>query len=57
MTAPPEKAKEVVQVFRDRGLTSAVVGRVTEKQRLEIASGEERAVLFDFEREVITGIR
>jgi selenophosphate synthetase-related protein len=30
---------------------------VTEERRLEIASGEERVALFDFEREVITGIR
>jgi putative methanogenesis marker protein 2 len=57
VTAPPEKAEEVARVFRDRDLASAVVGRVTEERRLEIASGEERAVLFDFEREVITGIR
>lgn len=57
VTAPPEKAEEVAQVFRDRGLTAAVIGQVTEERRLEIVSGGEKTVLFDFKREVITGIR
>ncbi|HII05956.1 MAG TPA: methanogenesis marker 2 protein [Methanotrichaceae archaeon] len=57
VTAPPKKAEEVARVFRDRGLTAAVIGRVTKERRLEIVSGGEKAVLFDFKREVITGIR
>ncbi|MGC9514349.1 methanogenesis marker 2 protein [Methanocrinis sp.] len=57
VTAPPDEAGEAVRVFRERGLSSAIVGRVTKDRRLVIESGGERAVLFDFEREVITGIR
>jgi putative methanogenesis marker protein 2 len=57
VTAPPEKAEEVARVFRDRGLASAVVGEVTKERRLVIESSGERAVLFDFDRENITGIR
>ncbi|HPE62649.1 MAG TPA: methanogenesis marker 2 protein [Methanothrix sp.] len=57
VTAPPERADEVVRVFGDRGLSAAVVGKVTEERRLEIVSGGKRAVLFDFERETVTGIR
>nr|HPJ31039.1 methanogenesis marker 2 protein [Methanothrix sp.] len=56
VTARPERADEVVGVFEGRGLAAAVVGTVTEERRLVILSGEERAVLFDFERETITGI-
>jgi len=57
VTTQPEKAEEVAGLFRDRGLSSAVVGTVTKERRLVIASGKERAVLFDFEQEIITGIR
>ncbi|UEC42176.1 MAG: AIR synthase related protein domain protein [Methanothrix sp.] len=56
VTAPPEKAGEVTGVFVERGLASAVIGRVTEGRRLVISSGSETAVLFDFEAESITGI-
>lgn len=56
VTAPPEKAAEVAGVFSERGLSSAVVGEVTEGRKLVISSGSEKAVLFDFEAETITGI-
>jgi len=57
VTAPAAKAEEVAGIFRGRGLTSAVIGRVTEERRLLIESGSEKAVLFNFEAETITGIR
>ena len=57
VTTPAAKAEEVAGIFRGRGLTSAVIGRVTEKRRLLIESNAEKAVLFDFEAETITGIR
>ncbi len=57
VTALPEKADDVIQVFQKRGLISAIIGKVTEKQHLEIVSGEEMAVLFDFEEDLITGIK
>ena len=57
VTAPAAKAEDVAGIFRGRGLTSAVIGRVTEERRLLIESGSEKAVLFNFEAETITGIR
>jgi selenophosphate synthetase-related protein len=57
VTAPPAKAEEVVRIFRVRGLNSAVIGRVTGERRLVIESSSEKAVLFDFVAETITGIR
>jgi len=57
VTAPAAKAEEVAGIFRGRGLISAVIGRVTEERRLLIESGSEKAVLFNFEAETITGIR
>ena len=56
VTASPEKADEVVRVFESCDLSSARIGEVIEERRLEIVSGEDAAVLFDFEEDQITGI-
>lgn len=56
VTARPENAAEVLEVFESRGLTARVIGRVTEERKLVIRSGEEQMVLFDLERDCVTGI-
>lgn len=56
VTASPQKSDRVVEVFQNRGLTAAQIGEVTEDQRLVMASGQERVVLFDFLHDQITGI-
>ena len=56
VTARPENAAEVLEVFESRGLTARVIGRVTEERKLAIRSGEEKMVLFDLERDCVTGI-
>lgn len=57
VTAKPEKAREVLEVFKKRGLTAAVIGEVTEERKLLIRSGSEETVLFDLEKECVTGIK
>lgn len=57
VTTRPENAEEVMKIFSRRGLTPAVIGRVVEDRRLVIRSGKDEAVLFDFEKECVTGIR
>lgn len=57
VTTRPENVEEVMKIFSRRGLTPAVIGRVVEDRRLVIRSGKEEAVLFDFEKECVTGIR
>ena len=57
VTAKPEKAREVLEVFQRRGLTAAVIGKVTEERKLLIRSGSEETVLFDLEKECVTGIK
>jgi putative methanogenesis marker protein 2 len=57
VTTKPENADKVMEVFRRRGLTPAAIGRVVEDRRLIIRSGQEEAVLFDFAKECVTGIR
>jgi len=56
VTTSPENAKEVLRIFEKRGLTAAVIGQVTAKLQLVLRSGGEEAVLFDFEKECVTGI-
>lgn len=56
VTTKPENAIKVVSIFQRRGLTAAVIGQVTAEKQLVIRSGKDVAVLFDFEKECVTGI-
>lgn len=55
LTAPAEHADEVIALFREVGVTAAVVGQVEESRRLVLRRGGETAVLFDFASDKITG--
>jgi selenophosphate synthetase-related protein len=57
VTTKPENAEKVIEVFRRRGLTPAVIGKVVEDRKLIMRSGKEEAVLFDLVKECVTGIR
>jgi len=57
VTVTPENAKRVLEVFQKRGLTAAVIGKVTKERKLLIRSGSEETVLFDLEKECVTGIK
>jgi hypothetical protein len=56
VTTKLENAESVLEVFERRGLTARVIGRVTEKRKLVIRLGSEETVLFDLEKECVTGI-
>jgi uncharacterized protein len=62
VTTKPENSAFVLEVFERRGLTARVIGRVTADKKLIIRSGSEEKgkakemVLFDFEKECVTGI-
>jgi selenophosphate synthetase-related protein len=57
VTAEPENVHDVIDVFRDRGLTAARIGSVVNDRRLVIRQGAKEAVLFDFAKDTVTGIR
>jgi putative methanogenesis marker protein 2 len=57
VTAKPENSEKVISVFQKRGLTAAVIGNVTKERQLIIRSGHEEIVLFDLEKECVTGIK
>jgi len=56
VTTKPENAEKVIEVFERRGLTARVIGQVTDARKLVIRQGSEETVLFDLEKECVTGI-
>ena len=56
VTARQENSGAVLEVFHRRGLTPAVIGQVTSERKLVMRSGNEVVVLFDLEKECVTGI-
>jgi uncharacterized protein len=56
VTTKPENAQAVLEVFERRGLTARVIGRVTEERKLVISLDGKQVVLFDLEKECVTGI-
>jgi selenophosphate synthetase-related protein len=57
ITCRPEHSEEITTKYRDVGLASSVVGKITESTRFHISDGENQVVLFDFESDVITGCK
>ena len=57
LSVPPGRTDDVVSLFSEHNVTAAVVGRVDDGQRFRLCSADRYETLFDFSREVITGIR
>ncbi|MCL2149250.1 MAG: methanogenesis marker 2 protein [Methanomassiliicoccaceae archaeon] len=52
---PPESSAEVVSLFEAVGCAGAVVGKIDGSMQLKLTLDGEEGVLFDFERDIITG--
>jgi selenophosphate synthetase-related protein len=57
LSVPPLHTEDVVSLFSEHDVTAAVAGRVEDGSRVRLRSGNRYETLFDFSREVITGIR
>ena len=57
VTVKPDNVHDVIGVFRNRGLTASKIGIVTADRRLVIRQDGKEAVLFDFGKDTVTGIR
>ncbi|MDV0446182.1 Thiamine-monophosphate kinase [Methanosarcinaceae archaeon Ag5] len=55
-TAASENAGECIRILEAGGIKAAIVGEITKKRTLDIFAGENRATVFDFDKEGITGI-
>ncbi|WNY23330.1 Thiamine-monophosphate kinase [Methanimicrococcus hongohii] len=56
-TAAAGKAEECMSVLRAGGMTAAICGEITANKKVIIENGLNSAIVFDFEKDKITGIR
>ena len=56
LAAAPSRTGDVLTIFRERNITAEIIGQVTSERKVVLAAGGENQVLFDFEKEKITGI-
>ena len=56
-TAAADKVEDCLSVLKDGGMTAAVCGEITKEQKIVIDDGEKTAIVFDFEKDKITGIK
>ncbi len=57
LAVSPENSEEVLRVFHARKVEAAIVGKVTEDTKVYLKYGQDMELLFDFEKELITGIK
>ncbi len=56
VTALPENETEVIRIFESAGYTAANIGIIEDTSRLEICYKDKCATVFDFKKDVVTGI-
>jgi selenophosphate synthetase-related protein len=56
LSAKPDFSNQIIGLFNERGIDAAVVGKVLDGRTVTLTNGSESLVLFDFERDQITGI-
>ena len=56
LSAKPEFSTRIIGLFKERSIDAAVVGKVLNGHTVTVAAGPESQVLFNFERDRITGI-
>jgi selenophosphate synthetase-related protein len=56
LAVDPSNSAQVLGMFNERGLSAAVIGQVSYEPVVRLRNQGSSEVLFDFSREVITGI-
>jgi putative methanogenesis marker protein 2 len=56
VTSLPENEEEVVHIFEEAGYSAARIGVIENSHRLDICIGDECATVFDFRKDMVTGI-
>jgi hypothetical protein len=57
VTCDPASSQRVIDMYASVGITALVIGRITEEKQLVVRHGHESAVMFDFDRDIITGCK
>ncbi|MCL1811453.1 MAG: methanogenesis marker 2 protein [Methanomassiliicoccaceae archaeon] len=52
---PPGNSSELISLFETVGCSGAVVGKIDNTMKLKLTQREETKVVFDFEKDIITG--
>ncbi|MCE8425068.1 MAG: methanogenesis marker 2 protein [Candidatus Methanoperedens sp.] len=56
VTCSPENGSEVIRLFEGAGYAASNIGIIEDNLRLDICSGDECITVFDFRKDVVTGI-
>lgn len=56
LSVSPEKSKEVINLFKEREIDSAIIGKVLDDPVVTLKNGSDSRILFDFKKDKITGI-
>lgn len=56
LAVSPARTREVLDLFKGRKVEARIIGRVTDSRQVFLTGGARREILFDFDRESITGI-
>ncbi len=56
-TCDPSCSRAIIELFEDVGCRGAVVGKVDSSRKLVIKDSDDSYVLFDFSKDIITGIK
>jgi len=57
LTCDPKNSERIMEIFRSVKVSGAVVGKVDKSRKLKLRSDGEEKVLFDLNKEIITGCR
>ena len=57
LTTKPKNAKECISLLESVNITSTVAGEIINEKKLYLTLDDEKRTLFDFEKDLIMGIR
>ena len=53
----PSHSQEIIDIFSKVSCAGAVVGKVDDSKKLRITDGAQEIELFDFSKDIITGVK
>ena len=57
VTSHPDHSKSIIELFNKVKIDANIVGKVTDDLKLKLTDNTHTRVLFDFKKDIITGIK
>ncbi|TFG57511.1 MAG: methanogenesis marker 2 protein [Methanomassiliicoccus sp.] len=57
VTCDPIHSQRIIEMYATVGVTSSIIGKVDDGNQLIVKQGGQNAVMFDFDKEIITGCK